>query len=98
MSDAIRRAVRTFVQAFLGALLTSGVFSAIQEDAVVDWSALKKVGISAAAAGIIALLSFVQNALEDHTNMPALLKAEASSGVNPVPDPGPQRDERGRFV
>jgi hypothetical protein len=70
----------------------------VQDSAVVDWSALKKVGISAAAAGIIALLAFVQNWLEDTTQFPAVLKAKASDGENPVPDPAQQRDARGRFI
>lgn len=84
MSDALRRAVRTFVQAFLGSLLTSGILSSFETAGVVDWAALKKVAISAAAGAIIALLTFVQNALEDNGTIPAVLKATASSGANPV--------------
>ncbi len=67
MSDALRRASRTFLQAFLGTLIASGGFSAAQSEGVVDWSALTKVGISATVAGIIALVSWAQNALEDKT-------------------------------
>jgi hypothetical protein len=89
MSDAVRRSLRTFVQAFLGSIITSGVLSATQESGVVDWSALKKVAVSALAAAVIALLTFVQNSLEDHTTVPALLKAPASEGLNPEPDPEP---------
>jgi len=86
MPDSLRRAIRTFVQAFLGSIITSGILSAVEETGVVDWSALKKVAVSAAAAAIIALFTWAQNALEDHTPMPALLKAPPSPGVNPVPD------------
>lgn len=87
MSDAVRRALRTFVQAWLGSLLTSGVLSATATDGIVDLSALEKAGVSALAAGFIALLSWLQNALEDNTRMPALLKAPASEGENPIPEP-----------
>lgn len=86
MSDALRRALRTFVQAFLGSVLTSGLLSAINETGVVDWSAIKKVAVSAAAAALIALLTFVVNALEDKGVMPALIKAPASGGADPIPE------------
>lgn len=88
MSDAVRRAIRTFAQSFLGAFAASGVLSAFAEAGVVDWTVLKKAGISALIAGIIALMSFIQNALEDSGAIPAPLKAPASEGVNPVPDDG----------
>lgn len=93
MSDALRRACRTFIQSFLGSVLTSGVLSAIETDGVVDYSVLQKVGVSALAAGLIAFLSFMQNALEDSPTvaLPALLKAPASEGVDPVPDPPRRR-------
>lgn len=84
MSDAVRRAIRTFLQAFVGVLVSSGVLSAVGEAGVVDWSALKKVGLSALGAGVVALFTFIQNALEDEGSVPALLKAPASSGANPV--------------
>jgi len=84
MSDPIRRAVRTFFQAFLGSLLTSGVLSAMSTDGVVDWNLLEKAGVSALAAGVIALFTFVMNALEDSGTIPSVLKATASSGAKPV--------------
>lgn len=65
----------------------SGILSGIAEDGVVDWSGLKKLGISAAFAGLVALLTFAQNALEDTTPVPAIWKAPPSAGENPVPDP-----------
>lgn len=98
MTDPIRRALRTWLQAFLGSLITSGVLSAASADGVVDWSGVKKALIAAAAGAVVALITFVQNLLEDSTTMPALLKAPASGGANPLPDPGPARDEHGRFV
>ena len=87
MTDPVRRALRTFVQAFLGSVLTSGVLSAASETGVVDWSALKKAGIAALAGAVVALLTFAQNVLEDSTRFPAILKAPASEGENPVPNP-----------
>jgi hypothetical protein len=73
-SNAINRAVRTFIQAFLGAILTSGVLSAMAVDGVVDFMVIQKVGTSALAAGFIALITFAMNSLEDHQVIPALLK------------------------
>lgn len=84
MPDSLRRAIRTFIQAFLGAIISSGVLSAINESGVVDWSVLKKVLMSAAAAGVIALITFSINFLEDAGAIPSVLKARASSGRNPV--------------
>jgi hypothetical protein len=89
MPDYLRRALRTFFQALLGSLLTSGVLSAASTDGVVDWSAAQKAAVAALAAGIIAAFTLAQNVLEDHTTMPALLKAPASEGENPVPEPPP---------
>jgi hypothetical protein len=86
MPDALRRALRTFVQAFLGSIITSGILSTTETVGVVDWSALKKVAVSAVAAAVIALITWAQNYLEDTTTVPALLKAPPSGGVNPVPD------------
>lgn len=87
MNDALRRAIRTFVQAFLGSIISSGVLSSVATDGVVDLSGIQKVGAAAFAAGLIALVSWAQNALEDGGAIPALLKAPASSGADPVPEP-----------
>lgn len=74
MSDAVKRGLRTFFQGFLGSVITSGVLSAIGTDGVVDFAVLQKVGVSAMAGGIIGLVSFIQNALEDSGSVPAPLK------------------------
>lgn len=74
MPDAVKRAIRTFFQAFLGVLIASGVLSAASENGVVDWSAVKKVGFSALAAGVVAIVTYIQNKLEDAKVVPALLK------------------------
>lgn len=71
--DAIRRAVRTFLQAFIGVLLGSGILSAMGETGVVDWSSVKKIGLSALAAGIVAIITWLQNFLEDENVIPTVL-------------------------
>ncbi len=65
MKDPAIRAVRTFVQAFVAVLLASNVSSigGFADPTVLD---------QAATAGVIALLSFVVNFLEDTTGATAL--------------------------
>jgi hypothetical protein len=72
MTDAVKRALRTFVQAFLGVLLSSGILSLMNTEGVVDWAGVKKVGISALGAGIAAVVSYLQNVLEDEQVIPTL--------------------------
>ena len=74
MSDAVKRAVRTFFQAFIGAFLATGFLSGVADVGSIDWSAATTAAVSAVAAGVIAVLSFVQNALEDNTSFPTVLK------------------------
>ncbi len=74
MADAALRALRTFVQAFLAVLLSSGILSLMNTEGVVDWAGVKKVGISALAAGITAVISYLQNFLEDEQVIPTLFK------------------------
>lgn len=95
LPDYVRRAIRTFITTFLGvfAVALFGWFHAIQE-----WSTcagdtcqfpsanpLGKAAIAAVAAAAAAVLTLVQNWLEDNTKFPALLKAPPSQGVNPQP-------------
>lgn len=87
MPDAARRAIRTFVQAFTGVLIAQAgaVALDVHEGTYVpdvDW--LKRVLISAVAAGVIALVTFLHNWSEDAGAIPAVGKAVASSGANPV--------------
>ncbi len=72
MTDSVIRALRTFVQAFLGVLITSGILSLMNTESVVDWAGIKKVGISALGAGIAAVVSYLQNLLEDEQVIPTL--------------------------
>lgn len=87
LPDAVRRAARTFVQAFVGVLAAQvlAVAAGFQQGTWVpdvDW--LKRVLISACGAGVIALFAYIQNYLEDNTGFPAIGKAQASSGEKPV--------------
>lgn len=87
MSDAMRRAARTFVQAFVGVIVVQAAAIALQVQQgtwVPDLEWIKRLLASAVAAGVIALCSFIQNWLEDNTEMPAVGKAVASGGQNPV--------------
>ena len=97
MKDSLRRAIRTFLQAFVGTLvimlvpfLTDLIKSAGESDGrlvAIDVNFLGNVAIAATVAGVIALISWAQNALEDNVAaVPAILKAPASEGANPVPD------------
>jgi hypothetical protein len=89
LSDAIRRGIRTFVQAFIGVILAQSgaiLLAAQKGEYVLDIEWWKRIAVSGAAAGVIALFSYIQNALEDRGTVPALLKAPPSPGANPVPD------------
>jgi hypothetical protein len=94
MSDAIRRALRTFLQAFVGTFVlvavpwATNIVTAIvnAKPYELNFDVLQSAGLAAVFAGAIALVSWVQNALEDRTAMPAIIKAPASEGQNPVPD------------
>ncbi|HHH27363.1 MAG TPA: hypothetical protein ENK57_03295 [Polyangiaceae bacterium] len=75
MSDPIRRALRTFAQAFIGILLGSELLPGIVVSGQLpDSDAVERLFVSAAAAGFIALLAWVQNTLEDATGRNVLPK------------------------
>lgn len=82
MSDALRRGTRTFldiafVEAVLQVLMAFGV----------DFTEAQHAAILVVAPFFI---SFGKNLLEDNGTIPALLKAPASEGENPIPDPDPE--------
>jgi len=90
--DWLRRAIRTFAQGFLGVFIFLGLpilTNVAGGDTTLDLNAWKSIGIASSAGGIIALVTAVHNLLEEKTAFPALLKGKASSGANPMPDPGP---------
>lgn len=84
MPDYVRRAIRTFLQAFLGVFLSSYITMTGSSVAILDLEILGRLLVSATIAGIIAMLTFAQNLLEDTTNMPSILKNSPSRGKNPV--------------
>lgn len=51
---------------------------------VLDIEWIKRLAVSAAVAGVISLVSFLQNWSEDKGIVPSVLKATASSGADPV--------------
>jgi hypothetical protein len=65
MRDAVIRGVRTFLQAFLGVFIALSTSGAMGIDSVPDLEVLKRATIAAGWAGVVAAVSFVQNALED---------------------------------
>ena len=90
LPDPVRRALRTFLQVFVGIFaisltgwlgdVTSWASCTAGCGSFPDVSPLGKAAVSAVAASAAAVVAFVQNLLEDKTGMPALLKAPASDG------------------
>lgn len=83
MSDAARRAVRTFGQGFVGVLalvaipVLNQIISSVGSggEVTIDVDLWRGVAIAAVAGGVISLVAWVQNALED------------ASGVAPLKQP-----------
>ena len=67
MRDALVRGLRTFLQAFLGVFLAISTSGMVGPDSLPDIDVLKRAAIAAGWAGVVALVSFTQNALEDLT-------------------------------
>lgn len=72
-APAARRALRTFVQTFLAVVIAAPAFHALGSGTV-DWSALKTLAVSATGAGIVALVSFLYNLIEDSTGIQVIGK------------------------
>ena len=80
MNDAVRRAIRTFIQGFIGVLalvavpqLTNIVNDAVDGRAIsVSLDVWQSVVVAAIAGGVIALISWAQNELEDTTGKAVL--------------------------
>ena len=81
MNDATRRAIRTALQSIVGAL-GAGVLNLVFTGINPGWLAV-------AAVVLTTVFTQIQNALEDSGTIPALLKAPASDGVDPIPDVDP---------
>lgn len=68
MEAVLIRALRTFLQAFVASLIGNAFLAT--KDLASAWTVL----IGAALAGLVALLSFVQNWLEKATNAPERMR------------------------
>lgn len=93
MAGPIRRALRTCLVLIATA---TGAIPALA--AAFDVPAGRVTQVVAVFAFAATIITGVLNHAEDNTRFPAILKAPASGGANPVPDPGPARDDHGRFV
>lgn len=82
MSDAIRRAIRTAQVLIVAA---AGGIPALAATFDVPAGRVAQIVAVFSFAGV--LLVALRNHLEDTTSFPAVLKAPASEGENPVPDP-----------
>jgi hypothetical protein len=85
MTPALQRATRTFLQAFVGSLAGANLLALSNTEGVVDWSEARKVVLAAFMAGVVAVVSFAHNALEDGTALPALLKPQPEAPIPPAP-------------
>lgn len=86
---ALVRAARTFAQAFVGFVVTSGLLSGAATSGLVDWSDVKKVLISAAAAGVSAVVAFAHNLLQPVAPPAAPVAALEAPSAVPLAHPGP---------
>lgn len=96
LPDSVRRAIRTFLQAFvavfaislLGWLGDVTLWAKCVDNCkdFPDVTVLGKAAIAGFAAGAVTLVSLIQNLLEDKTSFPAILKAPSSDGQNPAPN------------
>ena len=96
LPDYVRRPLRLFLWTFLGifSLALTGWLGGVVEwasDSAKPFPPLDTLGkalVAGAVAGASAVVAFVVNALEDKTNVPAVLKAPPSPGQNPSPEAG----------
>lgn len=95
-NDWWRRGVRTFFQGFVGVLALIAVPQlndliqtvAAGGEVEIDVNFWGSIGVAAVGGGMVSLIAFGQNFLEDRAHVPAPLKHRPSSGQNPVPDHG----------
>lgn len=82
MSDPIKRALRTFIQGAVAVLMIVAVPSlntmvgdvVAGRDIIIDLDIWKSIGFAAIAGGLAALISWVQNVVEDNTGKPVVPK------------------------
>lgn len=90
MKDSTRRAFRTGIDLVLGVLASLAVVGVVPGFS--DFMSSHGWGSVLSTFGLVVLvltsvLTKFKNYLEDNTNFPAFLKAPASEGENPQPDP-----------
>lgn len=78
MTDPIRRALRTLFQ-----FIAAGGLTALIDEVAADLSGSAQAAVFMLAA---LLVTYAQNELEDRGLVPAVGKAPASDGANPIPD------------
>lgn len=72
--DALARAARTFLQAFLGTLLFMWQGLNLTPGQLPTWETGQKVLIAGAIAGVIALVTYLMNLMEDASGRALLYK------------------------
>lgn len=102
LPDPVRRALRTFVQDFIRTFLLLVTVPNVIQGAVTDLegvaqrvpdpSVLLSALVAGAWAGVLAVLTFILNALEDSTGVPVSLVPKAATA------PALARDNKGRFT
>ncbi len=88
MTDALKRAVRTFAQGFVAtlALLAIPVLNNLVQtvagggDITIDVNLWQGIGVAAVAGGTVMLISWAQNALEDRGVVRPVLKTTPDTG------------------
>lgn len=91
MNDSTRRAIRTGFDVVLAVLAGLGAVFLLpgMEEAFKDMGLGGKLGtFSLIVLALTTIVNKVKNALEDSGTIPAVLKAQASDGANPTPNPG----------
>lgn len=89
MTNAAKRAARTFVQGFVGVLVLLAVpqlrriiDGAMDGEVVgVDLAMWQTIALAGVAGGVIALLSWAQNELEDRGKVKPIMKDGIQSGT-----------------
>ncbi len=72
--DPLARAIRTAVQTAIGVFLTLTVLPSAAPGVVPDYETLKRAGVAALFAGVVALLTGAYNWLEQAEVIPTVLK------------------------
>lgn len=90
MSDSTRRAIRTGIDLTLGILASLAAILLVPgvQDQFEEWGLGGILGVFGIVVLVLtAFFNKLKNELEDIGIIPAVLKAPASEGENPIPDP-----------